>query len=116
MGTGPLLSIDDLSVGTNKITLTATNSAGQSANAMITVIVEDDLTLPGPTLSVGPTQIGWHVSVGSTQQQNAQISISNAGDGVLTWSASENAPTYIEYNEWYRSNHADAYSRSSRVA
>ncbi|NOK61905.1 MAG: hypothetical protein GFH27_549289n400 [Chloroflexi bacterium AL-W] len=92
LGSGPLLSIDDLPVGMNKITLTATNSAGQSASAMITVIVEDDLTLPGPTLSVGPTQIGWHVGAGSTQKQNAQISISNAGNGVLTWSVSENAP------------------------
>jgi hypothetical protein len=62
LGTGAVLTRDDLPVGVNKITLTATNSAGLSASASVTVIVDDNLNLPGSTLSVGPTQIGWHVA------------------------------------------------------
>jgi len=92
LGTGAVLTRDNLPVGVNKITLTATNSAGLSASASVTVIVDDDLTLPGPTLSVGPTQIGWHVAPGTTTPQTAQLTISNAGSGDLNWTASSNQP------------------------
>lgn len=92
LGTGAVLTRDDLPVGVNKITLTATNSAGLSASASVTVIVDDNLNLPGPTLSVGPTQIGWHVAPGTTTPQTAQLTISNAGSGDLNWTASSNQP------------------------
>jgi hypothetical protein len=91
LGTGALLSISDLPVGANYITLTATNSAALSASTTITVIVDDDLDLPGPTLSIGPTQVGWHVAFGTTQAQTADVCISNAGSGSLSWAASEDA-------------------------
>ena len=55
------------------------------------VVVDDDLDLPGPTLSVAPTEVGWHVSSGTTQAQTAEVGISNAGSGSLTWVASEDA-------------------------
>jgi hypothetical protein len=92
LGTGALLSLDNLPVGTNVITLEATNSDGQSASTTVTVIVDDDLTLPGPTLGVGPLQVSWQVNAGSTSQVMAEISIGNAGSGSLDWTASENAP------------------------
>ena len=66
IGTGALVSSDTLRVGVNVVTLTATNSAGESASAAVTIIVGDDLTAPGPTLAVGPTSLGWHVAAGST--------------------------------------------------
>jgi hypothetical protein len=91
LGTGPLLSSSDLPVGVNYITLTATNSVGLSAYATISVTVDDDLDWPGPTLSVGPTQVEWHVSFGETQTQTAQLSISNAGLGDLNWEAAHDA-------------------------
>jgi hypothetical protein len=91
LGTGPLLSLTDLAVGSNHITLTATNKAGLSSSASITVIVDDDLNLPGPTFSVGPTQINWHVTPGTTQPQMAQVSIANSGNGSLTWTARSDA-------------------------
>lgn len=91
LGTGPLLSVDDLPVGTNQVTFEATNSLGLSASAQITVIVDDDLDWPGPTLSVAPTQVGWHVEAGSTEIQTADLSASNAGTGDLDWVASEDA-------------------------
>ncbi len=95
LGTGPLLSVSDLPVGVNTITLLATNSLGLSASTQITVIVDDDLTWPGPTLSVGPTQVGWHVAAGETQLQIAELSLSNAGTDELDWEASEDAPWLV---------------------
>jgi hypothetical protein len=92
LGTGALVSSDSLPVGVNKITLTATNSVGQSASATVTVVVDDDLNPPGPTLSAGPGQVGWHVAAGTTQAQTAKVTISNAGGGDLNWTASSNQP------------------------
>jgi Viral BACON domain len=91
LGSGALLSLDALPVGSNVITLQATNSVGQSASASVTVIVDDDLNLPGPTLTTGPDQVGWQVGEGSTQVQSAPISIGNAGSGTLDWTASSSA-------------------------
>jgi hypothetical protein len=91
LGSGPMLSLDTLPVGTNVITLRATNSVGKTASASVTVIVDDDLNLPGPTLTTGPDQVGWQVGAGSTQVQTAQISIGNAGSGTLNWTASSSA-------------------------
>ena len=56
------------------------------------MIVNDDLNLPGPTLTVGPAQVGWQVSAGATQAQSAQVSIGNAGSGALSWTASSDQP------------------------
>jgi hypothetical protein len=91
LGTGSELSLDSLPVGSNVITLQATNSVGQSASASVTVIVDDNLDLPGPTLTTGPDQVGWQVGAGSTQVQSTAISIGNAGGGTLDWTASSSA-------------------------
>ena len=61
---GPLISLDNLPVGTNVITLQATNSIGLTASTTVTVIVDDNLDLPGPTLSAGPAQVSWQVPAG----------------------------------------------------
>ena len=92
LGSGALLSLNNLPVGANVITFEATNSSGLSASASVTVIVDDDLSLPGPTLTAGPAQVGWDVPAGSTQAQTAQVSIGNAGSGDLSWTASVDAP------------------------
>jgi hypothetical protein len=91
LGTGALLSADDLPVGVNQVTLTATNSAGLSASTSITVVVDDNLDLPGPTLSVAPTQVGWHVAAGTTAGQTEDVDINNAGGGTLDWVTEEDA-------------------------
>jgi hypothetical protein len=87
-----LLSLDNLPVGVNVITLNATNSVGVSAATVVTVTVDDDLNLPGPTLTVGPAQVGWQVDNGATAPLAATLSINNAGSGALAWTASEDAP------------------------
>lgn len=91
LGTGGILSVTDLPVGINEITLTATNSAGLSASANIIVIVKDDGQLPGPTLAVGPSPIGWHVAPGETALQQVNLLLVNLGSGSITWTASSDA-------------------------
>lgn len=92
LGNGAQISLDALPVGTNVITLVATNSQGKAASATVTVVVGDDLALPGPTLSAGPGQVGWHVAAGATAAQVAQISIGNTGSGTLSWAVSSDQP------------------------
>ena len=91
LAAGSYWSADNLPVGTNVITLTATNSANLSASTSITVVVDDDLNLLGPTLTVGPAQLGWSFPAGATTPQTVTLTIGNAGDGTLGWSASSNA-------------------------
>jgi hypothetical protein len=92
IGTGALVSSDALRVGVNVITLTAINSAGESASAGVTIIVGDNLAAPGPTLAVSPASLGWHVAAGSTALQGGSLSISNLGTGDLSWTASSDQP------------------------
>ncbi|MEP7356073.1 MAG: hypothetical protein ABI847_02400, partial [Anaerolineales bacterium] len=92
LATGGLWSKDDLPVGTNVITLTAQNSVGLSASLAITVVVDDNLNLLGPTLTAGPAPLGWTFTAGATTPQTATLSIGNAGSGSLDWTASTDAP------------------------
>jgi hypothetical protein len=92
LGTGPLLSLDSLPVGENTIVLQAMNSVGVTATTSVTVFVDDDLSLPGPTLTAGPSPVGWQVNADSTEVQTADIAINNSGSGDLGWSASVDAP------------------------
>ena len=92
LGTGALVSSQDLPVGTNTITLTAQNSLGLSASTTITVVVDDDLNLLDATLTAGPTQFAWDFAQGATAPQTSTLNISNAGSGSLDWTASSNVP------------------------
>jgi hypothetical protein len=93
LGTGALLSVDDLPVGVNTITLHAINSAGLSDSTQITVIVDDDLNWPGPTLDVVPIQVNFQVAPGESLPVSSDVWISNAGSqgGDLVWAAQEDA-------------------------
>jgi hypothetical protein len=92
LATGAYWSSDNLLVGTHTITLTATNSVGLSASTSITVIVDDDLNLLDPTLTVGPTQLGWTFPTNAAAPQTATLTIANAGSGSIDWSASSDVP------------------------
>jgi hypothetical protein len=87
LGTGPMLSKSDLPVGQNIITLTATNSQGQSASTSVTVYVDDNLDLLGPTLTADPLQFGWSFNTSTDAPQSATLHIGNAGSGNLSWTA-----------------------------
>lgn len=91
LGSGSRLSITDLPAGVNQVTLTATNSFGLSATTSVAVNVIENVELPGPTLTVGPGRIGWHVGVGESQIQTATVDIGNGGSGDLAFSVSSSA-------------------------
>ncbi len=92
LGTGELVSSDALPVGDNVITLTATNSKGLSASTNITVVVQDNLDLAGPTLIVDRNQVSWQFAKDANLLADQEIEVGNAGSGELTWSASTSAP------------------------
>lgn len=91
LGTGARISVASLPLGANVLTLTATNSFGLAAASSVTVIVDPDPVVLGPTLIVGPTQIGWHVDAGETQLQTAAFDIENRGSGTLQFTVGSGA-------------------------
>ena len=94
LGSGSLLSVDDLDVGENIITLRA--SIGRRLAAVdVTVFVEDDLSIPAPLLSASPLFVGWTVELGDAPQ-STEIEISNVGGGgSINWSAAVDADWVI---------------------
>ena len=92
LATGAYWSSDNLLVGTHNITLTATNSAGLAASTSITVVVDDNLDLLNPTLTVGPAQLGWTFMTNASAPQTTMLTIDNAGSGSIDWSASSDVP------------------------
>jgi YVTN family beta-propeller protein len=91
LGSGSRLSVADLAVGMHTITFTATNSVGLSANSTVSVTVQESPTRPGPTLTAGPALIGWHVAVGESRPQTANLEIGNSGSGTLAFTAQSSA-------------------------
>jgi hypothetical protein len=90
LGTGEAVDVTNLPVGTDVITLTATDSLSLIAAAHITVTVDDDLKPAGPILSVGPNQVNWQIAPGTAASQTAHVGIANVGGGNLNWTASSN--------------------------
>jgi hypothetical protein len=92
LGTGPQLALDDLPVGANVITLTATNSAGLAASTSLRLTVGDDLAEPGPLLAAEPASLSWNIAPGATQALTATLALDNASGSALSWSATSDAP------------------------
>jgi hypothetical protein len=90
LGVGDALPVSDLPTGKHVITLTATDSKGQSSSASINVFIDDNLSLPGPTLSVAPTQLAFAFGSNGSAAQNEVINVTNIGSGDLNWTASVN--------------------------
>ena len=89
--TGRWVQTDQLPVGENIITVTATNSLGTSASASITVLVGDVLVPAGPTLSVAPQTIAWHVASDDSTTQVATLKVENHGSDTLQFDVSSDA-------------------------
>ena len=92
LGNGRLVHVDLLSVGTHHITLQVADAAGQTASAMVTILVSGDETQPGPTLDAGPTPLSFTHRYAQPAPPAQGISIRNIGSGVLNWTASTDAP------------------------
>jgi len=87
LGTGAAVYTSGLPVGTDVITLTATDSLNLKAATHITITVGDDFKPAGPTIAVGPAQVNWQVAPGTTALQTELVHIGNSGGGSLSWTA-----------------------------
>ncbi len=81
LGTGPAVAVADLEVGTNLITLAATNAAGLTATANVTVVVGDRIRLPGSILTSTPSTLSWSVAGNETALQTGSLLVTNVGGG-----------------------------------
>jgi hypothetical protein len=91
LGSGGLLHVSELSVGTHQLTLQATDSDAQSDSATVTVTIVADLPLPGPTLDAGPGYLLFSRQAQAVNPPAQVVSIRNLGDGSLNWTASADA-------------------------
>lgn len=108
LGTGPSISVTDLEVGTNPITLSVTDSQGMVSSDTITVHVGDPIQPPGSRISASPLPIAWQVAGDSNVVLETDLSVNNAGAGVLTFTATSGAP-------WLRINNAASITTSADV-
>ncbi|MEE4330298.1 MAG: hypothetical protein V2J10_05475 [Wenzhouxiangella sp.] len=91
LGTGTEFSQNDLIIGENIITVTATDSDGLEAARSFVIFVNDSLERPGPTLTVGPDSVGWHVGPEETALQSSTITVGNSGSGSFWFTATSDA-------------------------
>jgi hypothetical protein len=91
LGTGPLLTTQQLPPGVDVVTLMATNRAGLSATTQVIVTVDDDIEPPDTVLGVSPGAITWHINSDATAPQTRTLSVSNAGPGSASWQVSSDA-------------------------
>src|SRR6185436_598393 len=92
LGTGRSLAIDAsiLQEGVHPITLRATDSAGQTGSASITIqIFRTRPALPA-TLSANPSRLTFLANLGTGETAAQTIAIRNSGDGDSSWSATTN--------------------------
>jgi hypothetical protein len=116
LGNGAQISVDSLPVGSNLVTVEATNSLGQKGSATVTVIVDDDMDDPGVVIAATPDQVAWNVAVGATAEQSAVISISNLGSGSMKWTASSDQ-TWLTVSETSGTvNNGDAKSLTLKAS
>lgn len=81
LGTGPAVAVSDLEVGTNIITLSATNAAGLTGTASVTVVVGDRIRLPGSILTSTPSTLSWSVAGNAAALQTGSLLVTNVGGG-----------------------------------
>ncbi len=92
LGTGPVLSVQDLEVGNNIVTVTVLDSQGMPSFAVVHVIVGDDVQIPGPRLSATPAPIVWQVPGNSSSVVTQNLDVLNIGGGSLPFQATSNQP------------------------
>ncbi|MCL4487373.1 MAG: hypothetical protein M1570_04500 [Chloroflexi bacterium] len=91
LGTGHLVTAALLSVGVHHITLTATDSNGQTGSATVTITVGAVATPPAPSLDVSPSNLFFSGTLGSQSPAAQLLAIRNPGSGAINWTASTSA-------------------------
>jgi cysteine-rich repeat protein len=85
IGIGRLVKTDQLEVGENLITVTATNSLGESGVASVTIFVGDDILPVGPRIAAAPANVSWHIATDATEVQADLLQVENSGGGSLSF-------------------------------
>jgi len=98
LGTGPAVSVSDLEVGTNVITLSATNAAGLTGTVSVTVVVGDQIRLPGPILTSTPSTLAWNVEGNATALQTGSLLVTNIGRGGSVGFVAESNQPWLTVN------------------
>lgn len=98
IGSGPRLSLMDLPVGLNTITLEATNSRDLTAATSITINVVDELGATNPTLSIDPPQLSFHVAAGADSILERSLEIGNFGSGSLRFNAATDGTPWLSFS------------------
>ncbi|MSP14495.1 MAG: hypothetical protein EXR62_16265 [Chloroflexi bacterium] len=90
LGSGSLVQLATLSLGTHLITLTVTDTAGLTGTVTISLAVAP-LVQPGPTLSAGQSSMLFLGSAGAANPPTQTLGIRNPGSGVVNWTAASDA-------------------------
>jgi hypothetical protein len=89
LATGSAATLYDLPVGTHTITLQATDSAGATGRASITVEVVESVQAASDMLLVAPGELIYTTGAGPIDHT---LSVRNLGSGDLAWTAKSSAP------------------------
>ncbi len=92
LGTGPEVSVMDLEVGANVISLAVTDEQGQLSMATVNVQVGDVLTAPATQLSASPSPLAWQVPGNSSAVVSSDLLVQNSGTGGVLFTATSNQP------------------------
>lgn len=95
LGSGELLHPVLLSVGKHQLTLTAVDSAGNQAQASVSITILGDASEMAPqfpTLEIGPLQALFVIGSQVTPPYTQTISLHELTGGAVTWTASSSVP------------------------
>jgi len=91
LGTGATLSTSELTTGDHVITLTVTDSDGQSSQVTRNITVAEEGAAEANELDVAPIALGVTVAIGSAPVQET-LSLRSSGESEISWTASEDTP------------------------
>lgn len=91
LGNGASLNTSELSTGTHLLTLTVTDSQGQTGTAQRTIVIAEESANEPLTLEAAPVGIGVVVALGGGAQEET-LTLRTPGETELDWTVSENVP------------------------
>jgi hypothetical protein len=91
LGSGALLNTAELMAGQHVITLSATDSNGQTSQAQRTITIGDELTVEAANLEAAPQVVSVFAGYNGAAFQEP-LTLRSTSETELEWSASENIP------------------------
>ncbi len=92
LGTGPILDVDALRVGTHVLTLQVTDSASAAASVTTSAVISNDIMLPAAGLMVAPASTGFAFALGEGGVRTQTVSLRAPGEDPVTWNAASDQP------------------------